>query len=200
MVFIGIPLINFNEIKKIKKFMNEQLDQHPHKAICEIPYWIFSKHLLSKTDKKSTLKVKCAALFIENTNETDLGLFILVILPSGVATLINERGSCFFIGATKCVSFGGCVLLVHFFRGTGLRFLGGTFIIIDVLSFDNINYTKKPVEEKIKFFEYLHEALYLPSRYTVKNCKFLIDKDAEMMVNFYKNNSGSAFYALCENY
>jgi hypothetical protein len=198
MGFIGIPLIHFNEIRKIKKFMNEQLDQHPHKPICEIPCWIFSKHLLQKTDKKSIKTVKCAALFIENTNEVDLGLFILVILPNGMATLINEKGTCYFVGATKCVSFGGCVLLVHFFRGSGLRCLGGTLIIIDVLSFDNINYTEKPILEKINYFEYLHNALYLPTRYTVKSCKFLLNKDAETMVNLYKDNSGSAFYVLCD--
>jgi hypothetical protein len=197
MIFTGIPLIHSNEIRKIKCFMNEQLDQHPHKSICEIPNWIFSKHLLHKNAKKIIKNVQCAALFIEKSDEINLGIFILVILPNGMATLVNERGTCYYVGATKCVSFGGCVILVHYCRGTGLRFLGGTMIIIDILSFDNINYANKPIQEKIKFFEYLHEALYLPSRYTVKSCKFLVDKDAETMVNFYKENSGSAFYVLC---
>jgi hypothetical protein len=198
MVFIGLPLINSCEIKKIRSFINEQLDQHPHKPIAEIPKWIFSKHLLTKSNKKTIQNVKCAALFIEKNKEVDLGIFILVVLPNGSASLVNEFGTCFFVGLSKCVSIGGCVILVHFSRGTGLSLFGGTLVIIDVLSFDNINYTEKPLQEKINFFEYLHQALYLPSRYVVKSCKFIIGKDAQMMVDLYKDNLGSAFYALCD--
>lgn len=188
---IGIPVIDSNKILKTKIFLNTQLNQHPHKSICEYPQWVFSE-FIAKDIKEEFLDA--VIMFVMEENNKNLGLLLLVIDLHGIGYFVGEKGDCYFVGQTKCESFGGCVLLINFCRGSSHFVLGGTVTIIDVLAFDGINYSNKPMEEKNEFFKYLHNVLRLPSRFKVNSGVFLSKQDA--LTFLIQKNKSSNYYAL----
>jgi hypothetical protein len=158
----GLPLIAAKENSVFRRYLNTQLGQHIHVVATEIPIWV------EKESEESLKTALAAKIVLMDENEVNLGLYLLVIRRDLEATIMSLTGECcYHVGSVECDSAEGCIFLVHFSRKSSDLFMGGTLCIIDVFSFDGVNYADKPYSERVPICRFLHKTIILPSRFQV---------------------------------
>jgi hypothetical protein len=163
-MIVGLPIVSHQESMTFRVFVNKQLDQYSLVASPTIPKWVSpSEVAIEATQIESSCFV--------TQGEVNVGLLLLAIRPDKTAAFITTGGGCFFVGSSDCESTQGCVLLVHLSR-TAHDFLGGHITLLDVLSFDGINYSMQPFKERSKILRFMTNSIRLPSRFTVSTAVY----------------------------
>lgn len=163
MLLAGLPIISKQETQKFRHYINTALDQHVHVAATEIPLWS-ELNLAENADIKRDIVAKVVSK--QSTSDISLGTFLFIVRPDLQATIMTLSGECcFHVGSVQCDSKEGCVFLVHFYRNPSDLFMGGTLCLLDVFSFDGINYAEKPYSERSIICRFLHRSILLPSRF-----------------------------------
>jgi hypothetical protein len=157
----GLPLISLRDTQQFRHYINTALGQHVHVAATEIPQWV-------EVENEEDMKVDFLGAVTSNLAKSDksLGTFLFIVRPDFQATIMTLTGGCcYHVGEVECDSKEGCVFLVNFSRGPSDTFMGGTLCILDVFSFDGINYASKPYTERSLICRFLHRSVSLPSRF-----------------------------------
>ena len=128
-----------------RSFINTSLNQHVLVAAPLIPQW-----------KLGIKQFSVPRGFGE--------LYLLAITSSGQAAYCPLTGGAFFSIGKVVAKNKGCVILVSFRKNS--VFMGGTFTILDILSYDGLNVLQMPQAQRFSFANYILSTIELPSRYS----------------------------------
>ena len=149
----GLPITDHQSLMDFRSFINTSLHQHVLVAAPHIPQWIRSLQ-----PKKHVLKIP----------KENYGPFLLAITASGQAGYCPVTGGAFFNIGKIVVDkeFKGAVFLACLVKND--TFMGGTFYILDVYSYNVVNVLQMPFPQRFAFSDYLLTTFSLPSRYSLK--------------------------------
>jgi hypothetical protein len=166
MSLIGFPIISHQTSLNFRKSMNIQLQQNKFVPNPLIPEWSF------EASEEEAKESKCILIIPNPIYSVRHGPFLLVIQKNLDAAILTPSGGVFFIGALQCLekdNFIGAVLNIVLLRVPSDPLMGGTFYVIDVLSYCS-EPLKGSVEERISIAQTMSSMFTFPSRYKFSVC------------------------------
>ena len=183
----GFPIISHQDALDFRKSMNLQLHQHPH-----IPFPVFSQWTFSVTEEQAE-KAQGILVIPNPLHSVKHGPYLMIIRADLKAALVTFKGGTFDIGLIKCLdsSFTGAVLQVILIRIPSDSLMGGTFYVLDVLSYGERLIKDLSYAERILVSQTLPAVFTFPSRYKFSLCSSVSRKQAKKI-----NDFATAIYLL----
>jgi hypothetical protein len=170
----SLPVISHQDALEFRKSMNNQLEQHIHVPNPTVPQW-------SLTYSPESL----SALIIPNPLLSKLSsLLFLVIREDLQSALLTPRGGTFSTGKVSCLEdCKGAVMLVVLQRKQGDSCFGGTFFVIDVLSYNGVP-LKEPYEQRYQVSQAISSMFTFSPRFKFSLCSRVTGNQAKGINEF----------------
>jgi hypothetical protein len=170
----ALPITSHQESFEFRKSLNHQLNQHVHIPNPVVPQWSFE----FSSESLSALLVP-NPLYARNSD-----ILFLVIRDDYECALLSARGGSFRVGKVSCLeSCKGAVLQVILQRLADDSPIGGTFYVLDVLSY-NGKPLSEPSEKRYLISQAISSMFSFPPRYKFSLCSRVSIKQAKSINDF----------------